>query len=154
MIFVHAITPVSAPRQVGRDAWDPSPHVQRYRAYRDELRARRVHVPEPFHHAIFVLPMPKSWSAKRRLELHGQPHQQKPDRDNLEKALLDACFGEDSHIWDGRTTKLWGERGLLILSAQSIAVTLPFDLTEYYAAVQAQTRNPDRIPAFAPTVPV
>lgn len=45
----------------------------------------------------------------------GKPHQQKPDKDNLEKALLDAIFGEDSHIWDGRVTKIWGETGKMII---------------------------------------
>ncbi|MBG3071635.1 RusA family crossover junction endodeoxyribonuclease, partial [Proteus mirabilis] len=48
-------------------------------------------------------------------EMNGKPHQQKPDKDNLEKALLDAIFDDDSRVWDGRVTKVWGERGQIII---------------------------------------
>jgi Holliday junction resolvase RusA-like endonuclease len=36
---------------------------------------------------------------------------QRPDRDNLEKAFLDALYGEDSHFWNGESTKVWDEEG-------------------------------------------
>ena len=54
-------------------------------------------------------------SQKKRAQLNGQAHQQKPDKDNLEKALLDAIFDDDSRVWDGRVTKLWGEKGQIII---------------------------------------
>lgn len=60
--------------------------------------------------------MPKSWSGKKRAQMAGKPHQQRPDRDNLEKALLDALFSEDCAVWDGRTTKVWGETGQIIIT--------------------------------------
>ncbi|AIV30125.1 endodeoxyribonuclease RusA [Enterobacter cloacae] len=47
--------------------------------------------------------------------MDGQPHQQKPDLDNLKKSLLDALFEDDSHIWDARTSKVWGETGMIII---------------------------------------
>lgn len=134
MITVYPVLPVSAPRQVKRDKWNPSDHVKRYRAFRDELRWRGCTIPEPFHHALFVLPIPPSWSLKKQRAREGMPHQQRPDRDNLEKALLDAVYGEDCQVWDGRTTKLWGRRGLVLLSAEPVGVVLPFDLEPYYAA--------------------
>lgn len=153
MIRVYPVIPVSAPRQVRKDIYDPSPHVKRYRAYQDEMRTRGAMIPQPFHHAIFVLPMPPSWSAKKRASMEGHPHQQKPDRDNLEKALLDSVFGEDEHVWDGRTTKLWGTMGMVIVSAQPIAITLPFDLTGYYAAAMRPDAHAKQY-QYAPAVPV
>ncbi len=45
----------------------------------------------------------------------GKPHQQKPDKDNLEKALMDAIYADDAHIWDSRVTKRWGEEGKIII---------------------------------------
>ncbi len=51
--------------------------------------------------------MPKSWSAKKKAAHEGEPHRQKPDLDNLVKAMLDALHDDDSHIWDGRFTKRW-----------------------------------------------
>ncbi len=72
-------------------------------------------LPEAGYHITFVIPMPQSWSKKKRAQHAGKPHQQKPDKDNLEKALLDAVFDEDSHVWDGRVTKIWGEKGQIII---------------------------------------
>lgn len=45
--------------------------------------------------------------------MDGKPHQKKPDKDNLEKALLDAIFDDDSRIWDGRVSKVWGTTGMI-----------------------------------------
>lgn len=42
----------------------------------------------------------------------------KTDKDNLEKALLDAIFDDDSRIWDGRVTKVWGVKGQIIIKIQ------------------------------------
>jgi Holliday junction resolvase RusA-like endonuclease len=59
--------------------------------------------------------MPKSWSKTKKLVMDGKAHQQRPDVDNLAKAICDAVFKEDSHIWDGRYTKVWGEKGAIIV---------------------------------------
>lgn len=112
---VFNITPLGKPRMTRADKWKKRPEVLRYRAFCDEVRLNNVSLPESGYHVIFVLPMPPSWSKKKRPLMDGKPHQQKPDKDNLEKALLDAIFGEDSHIWDGRVTKIWGETGQMII---------------------------------------
>lgn len=112
---VYNITPLGKPRMTRADKWKKRPEVLRYRAFCDEVRLNKVTLPESGYHVIFVLPMPPSWSKKKRALMDGEPHQQKPDKDNLEKALLDALFGEDSHIWDGRVTKIWGETGKMII---------------------------------------
>lgn len=112
----YPITPVPKPRQTRADRWKKRPPVLRYRAFADECRARRVTVPEQGSHITFVLPMPASWSKKKRAEMDGQPHQQKPDKDNLEKALLDAVHAEDCAVWDSRVTKRWGEEGAIIIT--------------------------------------
>ena len=112
---VFSITPLGKPRMTRADKWKKRPEVLRYRAFCDEVRLNNVSLPESGYHVIFVLPMPPSWSKKKRSLIDGKPHQQKPDKDNLEKALLDAIFGEDSHIWDGRVTKIWGETGKMII---------------------------------------
>lgn len=107
----------------------------RYRAFRDEVRLHHVQIPRPFHHVIFVLEMPRSWSKAKRLAMEGQLHDQKPDRDNLEKALLDSVYGEDQHVADGRVTKLWGSEDLIIIGSENIlAVPIqhPVDLSPFY----------------------
>lgn len=118
----YPINPVSAPRQVKRDKWNPSKHVQNYRAFRDEVRIRNVEIPLFGYHIIFLLPMPKSWSLTRKQEKQYTPHLQRPDKDNLEKALLDAAFGEDSHIYDGRVSKLWDFDGGILIAEDRIDI--------------------------------
>ena len=60
---------------------------------------------------IFYLPMPKSWSKKKKALMLGQGHQQKPDVDNLLKAVMDATLKEDSHIYDIHSQKFWSDQG-------------------------------------------
>ena len=110
----YPVTPVTKPRQTKSDKWKQRPCVLQYRAFADEVRYRRLRVANG-DHVTFVLPMPMSWSGKRRAEFVGKPHKQTPDVDNLAKALLDALFGNDSHIWDIRLTKVWGVSGAIIV---------------------------------------
>ena len=109
----YPITPVPKPRMTQRDKWlnPPRPKVARYRAFCDECRLRRVHVPGSGATVIFTLPMPPSWSKKKRREMDGAPHQQTPDVDNLCTALLDAVYTDDSIVWDIRIVKRWGVDG-------------------------------------------
>lgn len=128
--------PVAAPRQTRRDKYKPRPPVQRYHAFRDEVRIRHVQIPAPYYHVVFVLAMPSSWSASQRTAARGRRHQQKPDKDNLEKALLDSVFGDDSHVWDGRVTKIWGDQDLIVISSAEIPIAEPVDLRPWEEAAR------------------
>ena len=75
-------------------------------------------LPESGYHVTFILPMPRSWSKRKRDDMDGKPHQQKPDKDNLEKAILDAVYADDCCVWDGRATKLWGKEGKIIVKTE------------------------------------
>lgn len=112
---VYAITPVGAPRMTQRDQWKRRPAVLRYFAFRDRVRELGVTLPEAGAHITFVIPMPPSWSAKKRAAHDGQPHRQKPDLDNCVKALADSVFDEDCQIHDYRVTKRWGTVGMIIV---------------------------------------
>jgi Holliday junction resolvase RusA-like endonuclease len=105
------ITPVAKPRQTRADKWKKRPCVMKYRAFADEVREKGIDIPESGCHIIFGLPMPGSWSKKKKAKMDGKPHQVRPDWDNLAKAVCDAIFEEDSHIWDIRISKVWAEKG-------------------------------------------
>ena len=64
---------------------------------------------------VFYLPMPASWSKKKRGAMLHSPHCQKPDLDNLAKAVLDGLqpvIGDDCRVWQfGVLRKLWAEHG-------------------------------------------
>jgi Holliday junction resolvase RusA-like endonuclease len=91
--------------------------VKRYHSYCDALAAHvgAFILPEGNYHLIFYLPVPRSFSASKKAALHLTPHQSRPDKDNLEKAFLDALLAEDCRVWDGRVTKLWidAEQGMI-----------------------------------------
>lgn len=111
--MIFEILPVPKPRMTQRDKWAKRPPVLRYRAFCDQVRDAGVQVPESDAHITFHLPMPASWSGKKRAQMFGQAHKQKPDVDNLGKALMDACLDEDSGVWDVRLTKRWAVIGAI-----------------------------------------
>lgn len=112
---VYNITPMGKPRMTRADKWKKRPEVLRYRAFCDHVRLLGVELPEAGAHVTFILPMPLSWSKKKRLQHDGQPHQAKPDCDNMLKALMDAIYADDAHVWDCRVTKVWGETGQIVI---------------------------------------
>jgi Holliday junction resolvase RusA-like endonuclease len=110
------LTPVPKPRMTQADRWKKRPATDRYWAYKDALKTLMdgIEFPEAYH-VIFCLPMPKSWSKKKRAAHAHQRHLSKPDKDNLEKGWLDALFEDDSIVWDGRVSKVWAEEGAILL---------------------------------------
>jgi len=93
-----------------RDQWlkPRRPCVQRYFDFRDALRAAVGTPPVPDElHVKFGLPMPASWSGKRREKTRTIPHRNRPDSDNLFKAVSDALFDEDGAIWRCSAEKTW-----------------------------------------------
>ena len=110
------LTPVPAPRQVRSDTWKPRKSVQKYRAFRDEIRFRmkRNQIPKDVKcvEMVFVMPMAQSWSKKKKTETEGGPHRQKPDIDNLVKAFLDSvCLDDDAFIPAIKGNKILGASG-------------------------------------------
>jgi len=127
--FIFKIVPCPAPRMTQSDQWKTDPYhpdpkkrqrepVMRYFAFKEEFvrQANQLGftLPEVLD-VIFVMPMPDSWSDEKKAKMDATAHKQKPDRDNLLKALCDAFGKDDSHIWDGRTTKIWGYEARIII---------------------------------------
>lgn len=97
-----------------RDKWAQRDCVMRYRAFKDKVRESGLTLPQPGK-VLFTLPMPGSWSKTKRASLDGQPHLLKPDVDNLLKALLDALYIDDAHIWSVAVEKRWGTAGSIAI---------------------------------------
>lgn len=113
MRLVFYTRPVPKPRMTRRDKWAKRPCVVAYRAYKDALKKvaseRNFKLPAVLH-MNFYLAMPKSWSVKKRKEMWGMPHQQKPDLDNLIKGFQDAFTDEDGYVYRFKECgKYWGE---------------------------------------------
>jgi len=116
------IKPIGKPRMTQRDRWAKRPCVMRYRAFADQMRAETASldlrdVEKLSWLAVFALP--KSWSKKKKEAMGGKPHRQRPDRDNIDKAILDSLFKDDSGIASGHIEKIWddgkGERIIITI---------------------------------------
>ena len=88
--------PVAKPRMTRSDKWKKRPCVLQYRAWCDKARGYAEGLPP--HDSIAMLTAkaffcpPASWSRKKRRETIGRLHRQKPDVDNILKAILDCFF--------------------------------------------------------------
>ena len=64
---------------------------------------------------LFLIPMPDSWSEKKKEAMNGLPCKVKPDTDNLTKAIKDTFCVNDSHIWKETAEKRWAYKGCVII---------------------------------------
>lgn len=99
------------PRMTQQDKWKVRDCVGAYRAYADEMRLKIGRVPDNIVGLSWVayFSMPESWSAAKKAEMAGEIHQQKPDRDNVDKGILDINFKDDSGVAYGSMAKLWDD---------------------------------------------
>jgi Holliday junction resolvase RusA-like endonuclease len=112
------VVPMGKPRMTRSDKWKKRPAVVQYRAFADTLRLHakkaKFAIPDQGMRIEFLIPMPESWSEKKKQAMEGTPHQQKPDLDNLEKAVLDAMCGEDCTVWQiVGSEKRWSRDGAI-----------------------------------------
>jgi len=110
----YPITPVAKPRMTQSDKWKKRPIVQRYWEFKSLIHYYKVELPE-FYHVVFFIETPKSWPKKKKDKMRFQPHKQTPDKDNLEKGLLDALYGNDAHVWTGECSKLWADTAGMVI---------------------------------------
>lgn len=127
--FVLDVIPNTAPRMTKSDQWKTDPNhinpkkrqrlsVTRYFKYKtcvanlcNEINLNDFDTLD----IIFFIPMPESWSKKKKQKMNGMPHQSRPDIDNLSKAFMDAVLKEDSHVWSIRKEKRWAYFGSILI---------------------------------------
>ncbi len=73
---------------------------------------------------LLSIPMPKSWSKKKKAEHLGKYHAQKPDSDNYAKAVLDQLNGiyynDDAQVSVLTVVKLWAVRGQINIKVEQL----------------------------------
>lgn len=93
-------------------------------------RSLEFRPPEPLRGPLrlqltFVMPCPKSAprSLKDRLGMY-PPHVKRPDLDNLEKLVLDACNGvfwiDDAQVFDVSKRKVYGTVPMIVVRIEEI----------------------------------
>lgn len=126
------VVPTAYVRQSRSDKWKKRPTVLRYRAFRDEIAHKVKDLPEDFFHLVSMIPVPPSWSKKKKTEHVGRPHLAKPDKDNLEKGFLDAVYRgrDDAHVWNTASTKFWSYYGAILVADDYLEfLELPVDFS-------------------------
>lgn len=100
-----------------RDRWAKRPIVQKYWAYKDEMNLLLKDWERPDTlDIIFMVPMPKSWSKKKKAKYDGQPHRQKPDIDNFLKGFMDALYDDDEGVYAACASAFWSRTGQIIIN--------------------------------------
>lgn len=106
------VTPIGKPRMTQRDKWAKRERVVHYRSFCDLLRLYvKWQLPAETDNLSWIayFPIPKSWSKKKQAQMVGQLHRQKPDRDNVDKAIMDALLKEDCGVARGSMEKRWDD---------------------------------------------
>lgn len=127
------ITPMGKPRpRVRRNGWTFMP--REYIAWRDDvaLAFGDVALNGPLEVvADFLLPMPASWSNRKRQRMDGVPHAgARPDIDNLLGGLMDALLPHgDGRVVAARARKRWAIAGAIrvVVRAAAGGVVEDFD---------------------------
>lgn len=116
MTLIWEIEPMGAPRTVRSDTWRQRPVILRYHRFRDWVAVEMKKIDMDWSKldtltVDFYLPMSKTWSKKKKDLMFGKKHQQKPDIDNLVKAVLDSIFrgGDDAQVSTIHASKYWSE---------------------------------------------
>jgi Holliday junction resolvase RusA-like endonuclease len=118
-------TPLGKPRMTRRDKWARRACVVRYRDWADKVRDIAGAVPpaESVRRLSWIATFepPKSWSARKREAAIGMLHRSKPDRDNIDKAILDALYPDgDAAIAAGTVEKRWGAIASLVITIELV----------------------------------
>ena len=96
----------------------PRPCVKKYWKFKDELGAcaeKEGFVLGDKVYMEFHLPMPKSWSKKKKIDMVGECHMSKPDLDNMIKSVGDCLKKDDQTIHEIIAKKFWSEESTLVL---------------------------------------
>ncbi len=88
------------------------------------------HFPTPLVGPVSILiraffAPPQTWSAKRRAAALGQPHTQRPDTDNVAKAIMDGlnriAWADDAQVHFISAAKSWGESDETKVSIEGVS---------------------------------
>jgi Holliday junction resolvase RusA-like endonuclease len=91
--------------------------AQRYLSYKQQIAMLvKQHIHKSSEHPIlvdvtFYMPIPDSWSGKKKERYNGQIHKSKPDIDNLIKGLFDSlnkiAWKDDNLVYEVHSRKVY-----------------------------------------------
>lgn len=116
------ILPMPKPRMTQKDKWAKRDVVVQYFGFKDILRIQAKKMGFSIDNTIesvFFVPMPSSWSKKKKELMNGMPCKVRPDVDNLVKAFMDSLGNnngqDDNVIWKDNSEKRWAYHGSILI---------------------------------------
>lgn len=127
--YIFDVVPMGAVRMTKSDTWKTNPNhvdplkrqrpaVTKYFAFKTilNLQAKQLNYELGKHlDALYLIPMPDSWSKKKKEKMNGMPCESKPDTDNITKAIKDTLKKDDSCVWWEKAEKRWAYKGSIII---------------------------------------
>lgn len=127
--YLFDIIPMGAVRMTKSDTWKTNPNhvdprkrqrkaVCQYFNFKNTLIKQALLMDYKlgkFLEAVYFIPMPDSWSNKKKEKMNGMPHETKPDTDNITKGVKDALKKDDSDVWWEKAEKRWAFKGSIII---------------------------------------
>jgi len=127
--YIFDVIPMGAVRMTNRDRMFTNPNhpnplkrqrveVTRYFDYQNRLWEQYASKPFKFPNEleiVFLLPMPSSWSEKKKVKMNKMPCLTRPDIDNLVKGFMDALKIEDGNVWKVIAEKRYAYKGSVLL---------------------------------------
>jgi Holliday junction resolvase RusA-like endonuclease len=88
--------------------------------------------------------MPVSWSKAKKAKHYGKPHTQKPDGDNVAKAVMDGLtaagvWPDDAVVWSLEIRKVWAVQGYCTILAVDSGRTFDDENTDEKPEVQMES---------------
>lgn len=127
--WLFDVIPVGAVRMTQSDKWKTNPNhsdpkkrqreaVQKYFEYKDKVREQAQLM--KFHlqgvlEIVFLVPMPFTWSEKKKVRHNRKPVETRPDIDNYVKAFMDALETEDGFVWKVIAEKRYSYKGSILV---------------------------------------
>lgn len=123
------VIPMGAVRMTQSDKWKTDPNhrnplkrqrdsVRRYFEFKNKVvETCKITGFKIKNHldAVFFIPMPDSWSLKKKERMNGMPHKSRPDIDNIIKGILDSILEEDGCIYWIKAEKRYAYKGSIVI---------------------------------------
>lgn len=126
------VKPMGAVRMTTRGKW-VSESAKRYLSYKNQiqwevkkqLRTNEIITGPIEVDMIFYMPIPQSWSKKKKREAAGTFHTKKPDADNLVKGVFDSLnklvWKDDNQVCKISAKKIYAEEPGISLDIKEIS---------------------------------
>ena len=127
--YLFDVIPVGAVRMTQSDKWKTNPFhidpkkqqrksVTKYFEFKNKIQAQSLEMNYQLQNIldiVFLVPMPFTWSEKKKVKNNKKPCKVRPDIDNYVKAFMDAFAIDDAFVWKIIAEKRYSFKGSVLV---------------------------------------